>query len=270
MEIAIGFATLACIFAAWTFLQQRSRRHAPTCPPRVSQESEAGAGLHIAITVARSASTIDTRTELESEDYAEFVSEAWGSADVETPPIPLTVNGQQAILKSIKRNSSRSPYVNVAVGSNSIRKTFVAERHTWSYLGQQVDASAFAAILQGIPADEALLPDHPPTSLDEAIQKNRSEARGRAVALHFRDRHGGESWRIVSGLQRGTAHLNARCHYRWGCRRAFQNERIIALVDPETREPIDVAAYLARRIDLPRARPHPRHRHRRSKLSVSD
>lgn len=270
MGIALGFATLACIFAVWTFLQQRARRHAPICPPRVSQESEAGTEFHIEIAVARSTSTTDTPTELESEDYAEFVSEAWGSAEVETPPIPLMVNGQQAILKSIKRNGSRSPYVNVAVGSNSVRKTYVAERHIWSYLGRQVDASAFAAILQGIPADEALLPDPPPASLDEAIQKNRSEARGRTVALHFRDRNGGESWRIVSGLQRGTAHLNARCHYRWGDRRAFRNERIIALIDLETREPIDVADYLARRIDLPSARPSPRHRQRRSKLSVSD
>ena len=204
------------------------------------------------MTISFSTQIVEGHDDGDDLEYAAFVAGIWASADIYTQPVPLMLNGQPAILHSLKRRDEPAPFVNVFLGQSRARKTFVANRHSWSHAGQPVEPVAFTAMLHGVPAEKAVLPDPAPTTLAEAILNNRCEAKGRSVALHFRDRHGVESWRIISGLQRGDEKLNARCHYRWGERRSFRNANILALVDPDTRAPIDVAAYLARRIDLPR------------------
>lgn len=222
-------------------------------PPRGDSALAAGSDLRLTFEVRTYTlpDGPDVDDDFES-DYADFVRATWAAADIHTAPIQISINGTPATLHSLKRRLDGAPYVNLWWGPARSPKTFVADRHEWEHGGGPLHASAFQAMLAGVPAEQAVLPDPPPNDIDEAIAKDRFAAEGRRLVLRYRDRNGSESWRIISRMVRGADNLAARCHYRWGEKRQFRNDRILGLADPDTREEIDVQAYLAKRIDLPK------------------
>jgi hypothetical protein len=180
----------------------------------------------------------------ERDGYASFVDECWAMEGVRTPPIELLRNGLSCTLFSvIPMGQGHYPYLNVI--ENGMRATYAGDgRHKWERDGAAIDCSAFSAVLAGADAEAVLCPDAPPTSLEEAIVKNRADAKGHVYFLHYRTFGGEESWRVISGVRRRKDEFDAFCHFRWGTRRTFRFERVLEILDGETGELIDMDTFI--------------------------
>jgi hypothetical protein len=175
----------------------------------------------------------------EDDDYDEFVEEMWRAPTRTFPAVTLRRNGVECGVVGVVETGRGYPYVNV--WEKGRRKTFAGDgRHLWTRFGARIDSSAFLAIIGGEDPSKVLCADPYPQTLDEALQKDRIETKGRKFAIHYRNAEGSSSWRVISHVRRGEDSISACCHYRWGQHRHFRYDRLLAIVDLATGELIEV------------------------------
>lgn len=192
-------------------------------------------------------------------DYADFVRQKWL---LPGPEIGLALTRQRADgsksfwLKSIVGAENGTIYLN---GIEDGRKISLAGdgRHRWEYLTHPVDASAFTAILAGVPPVTALLPEPYPATVADAIspEKNRARPEGRAFIIGYENAAGHRSYRVISGVRRDLQGFSANCHFRWGSRRDFRFDRLREVFDFETGEEFSIDQFRRNKRSKPRPKP---------------
>lgn len=255
--------------AADTYDHQRSLRIAaadnPWSIPTVEEFLAARDELHlIAVAGWRSnespeadrlkSEVADAAESFSSDDdgYEQFVAEMWGKNGVDLLGIILkreTISGQVACyLHSLVEGSNGQVYLNVY--ENDQKKTYATDgRHKWRRFGDIVDATAFVAIRRGANPDEALRFEQYAGSFDEAVtpEFNRFQTTDKRYVIAYLSDDKGLSYRVVSRVIRSDDRFSARCHFRWGERRTFLFRNLRDVFDLQTRQPIDLPTFLAKR-----------------------
>lgn len=175
-----------------------------------------------------------TPTLNEDDDYGAFVESMWAQAEIALPELAAEIDNERCFIVSLASRHGGSVHVNAWVAGE--KKTFVADRHHWRFGDAEIDASAFVGVMRGAPVEIAFSADPHPNTVEEARRKDRFETKDRRQALCYEDGKGTVSWRVISRIWRGSDHLTARCHFRWGERRTFLHIGIIELIDLETGE----------------------------------